>query len=122
MKKLFISLLILVSVTCPPEPHSKERIEKMRQRRKEHEKLIAECILKSDKASADLKKRVEENKDDHLMRALHPRDHKYDDNDRKIIRECRRSIMDQVREEFKKERELERERKKNKKHVNSDNL
>ena len=122
MNRILILLLILIVVDCKPDDDKRERIERMRERRKQEDKEIAECILKNDKASDELKKNVEKYKDDHVKRAFHPRDHKYDDNDQKIIRECRRASMDKMREEFKKERDLERKRREKEKHINSDNL
>ena len=50
----------------------------MRQRRREHDKQLADCILNNEQTSPELKKLIEENKDGHLMKALHPRDHKFD--------------------------------------------
>ena len=105
MKKALLFLFLIILVTCQP---SKEKIEEMKKKRKEHDKQLAECILKNETTSSELKKLIEENKDDHLMKALHPRDHKLDRSDREIIRNCRKALFDKRREEIEKEREKKR--------------
>ena len=69
MKNILIFVILIIFVVSQP---SEARREEMRQKRREHDRKIAECILKSDAASPELKKLVEENKDGDLMRALHP--------------------------------------------------
>ena len=105
MKKALLFLFLIILVTCQP---SKEKIEEMKKKRKEHDKQLAECILKNETTSSELKKLIEENKDDHLMKALHPRAHKLDRSDREIIRNCRKALFDKRREEIEKEREKKR--------------
>ena len=105
MKKALLFLFLIILITCQP---SKERLEEVKRKRKEHDKQLAECILKNETTSSELKKLIEENKDDHLMKALHPRDHKLDRSDREIIRNCRKALFDKRREEIEKEREKKR--------------
>ena len=106
MKKFLIFLVLIVFAVCQP---SKEKIEEMKKRRKEHDMQIAECILKSPDASPEFKKLIEENKDKDLMRAFHPREHKLEKNDHDVMRNCRREMLDKRREEHRRERERERE-------------
>lgn len=96
MKKFLIILALLVFSVCQV---SEERREEMRKKRKEHDRKIAECILKSEQASPELKKIIEENKDDDLRKALHPRDHHFERSDRDVIRNCRKEMFDKIREE-----------------------
>ena len=106
MRKILFFVLLLVLATCQP---SKEKIEEMKKRRKEHDMQLAECILRSPDASEEFKKLIEENKDKDLIRALHPRDHKLEKNDHEVMRNCRREMLDKMREEHRRERERERE-------------
>ena len=102
MKKILFFLILIVFAVCQP---SKEKIEEMKKRRKEHDKQMAECILNSPDASPEFKKLIEENKDGDLIRALHPRDHKLEKNDHDVMRNCRREMLDKRREEHRRERE-----------------
>ena len=106
MRKILFFVLLLVLATCQP---SKEKIEEMKKRRKEREMQLAECILRSPDASEEFKKLIEENKDKDLIRALHPRDHKLEKNDHEVMRNCRKEMLDKMREEHRRERERERE-------------
>ena len=115
MKKILFFIFILITIDCKP---SREKIEEFHNRRVEHDRLIAECILKNENISPDLKKLIEENKDKNIFRALHPKDHKLDKNDRDVIRNCRREML----EKLKAEREREREREIKIKNKHNDNL
>ena len=120
MKKIFIFVILIIFVVSQP---SEARREEMRQKRREHDRKIAECILKSDAASPELKKLVEENKDGDLMRALHPRDHKLERSDREVFRNCRKEMFDKLREEHRRERDRDRERDRERmRHENADGL
>ena len=102
MNKIIIFLIVISFIVCQP---SKDKIEEMRQRRKDDDKNIADCILKNENTSAELKKLIEENKDEDLIKVLHPRDHKLERGDLDIIRKCRKEIFDKRREEIRKKRE-----------------
>ena len=104
MNKVLIFLILLSFIISQP---SEARREEMMQRRREHDKHLAECILNNTQTSPELKKLIEENKDEHLMRALHPRDHKLEKSDRDIIRNCRKEQFDKRREEIRKRKEQE---------------
>ena len=113
MKQILIFFVLIIFVASQP---SEARREEIRQRRREHDKKISECILNSDAASPELKKIVEENKDNgNLMKALHPRDRKLEKNDREVFRNCRKQIFEELREKHMRERE-ERDREKMKNH------
>ena len=105
MKKTLLFLLLIVFAVCrPSDERREERREEMRRRRLEHDRIIAECILNNNKTSPELKKAVEENKDN-LIRAIHPRDHRIEGDDRDVIRDCRKMVFEMRKEELKKERE-----------------
>ena len=95
MKSILVFLVLMVLVVCHPPKFNREEREK---RRKEFQKQMAECILKSDSVSADLKKQIEDNKDDDLRKVLHLYLSKLDSNDRDIIRKCRRELFEKMRE------------------------
>ena len=63
---------------------------------------MAECILNNEKASPELKKSIEENKDD-LMKAIYPLDHRIEGTDHEIIRDCKTKAFDLRRDEFRRE-------------------
>ena len=95
MRSVLVFLVVLALVVCPhPEFNREERLKK----RKEFQKDLADCILKSEAASADLKKQIEDNKDDDLRKVLHLFTSKLDSNDREIIRKCRRELFGKIRE------------------------
>ena len=104
MNKVLFFLILLSFIVCQP---SEAKREEMRQRRREQDRLLAECILNNTQTSPELKKLIEENKDDHIMKALHPRDHKLEKSDRDIIRNCRKEQFDKRREEIRKRKEQE---------------
>ena len=95
MKVVLIFLVLMVLVVCPPPEFNREERQK---RRREFQKQMADCILKSESVSADLKKQIEDNKDDDLRKVLHLYITKLDANDREIIRKCRRELFGKMRE------------------------
>ena len=95
MKSVLVFLVLMVLVVCPPPEFHREERQK---RRREFQKQMAECILKSESVSADLKKQIEDNKDDDLRKVLHLYISKLDTNDREIIRKCRRELFSKMRE------------------------
>ena len=97
MKSILVFLFLMVFVVCPP-PHEFNR-ERIMQRRKEFQKNMVDCIFKSN-ASADLKKQVEDNKEDDLRKVLHLYMNKLDTSDREIIRDCRRELFNKMREMY----------------------
>ena len=95
MKSVLVFLVLMVLVVCPPPEFNREERHK---RRREFQKQMAECILKSESVSADLRKQIEDNKDDDLRKVLHLYLTKLDSNDREIIRKCRRELFGKMRE------------------------
>ena len=95
MRSVLVFFVLLALVICHPPEFNREERQK---RRKEFQKELADCILKSESASADLKKQIEDNKDDDLRKVLHLFITKLDSNDREIIRKCRREIFGKIRE------------------------
>ena len=97
MKTILFFLILIVFAVCPL---SREKIEELRKKRREKDKKIEECLLKSETVSEDLKKRIKEKKDEDLIRILHPRDHELDKNDKEAVRNCRREVFIQERSEM----------------------
>ena len=98
MKSLLVFLVLMVFVVCPP-PHF--NIEERMKRRREFQKNIANCIVNSEGVSAELKKKIEDNKDEDLRKILHLYIAKLDSSDREIIRKCRKELFTKMRESFK---------------------
>ena len=96
MRVVFIFLVLIALVLCQP-PHEFNREERVK-RRKEFQKQLADCILRSESISSELKKQIEDNKDDDLRKVLHLYVTKLDTNDREIIRKCRRELFGKMRE------------------------
>ena len=95
MKSVLVFLVLMALVFCPPPEFNREERQK---RKRDFQKQIAECILKTESLSADLKKQIEDNKDDDLRKVLHLYITKLDSNDREIIRKCRRELFGKMRE------------------------
>ena len=98
MKNLLVFLVLMVFVVCPP-PHF--NIEERIRRRREFQKNMANCIVNSEGVSAELKKKIEDNKDEDLRKILHLYIAKLDSSDREIIRKCRKELFTKMRESFK---------------------
>ena len=96
MRQVIIFVLLIVFAFCRIDEAKREEL---RQRRKEEMKLQAECLLKNPNTSEELKKAIRESPEDDIIRALHPRDHKLEQSDRDIIRECRREAHRAIHEE-----------------------
>ena len=86
--------LIVFAISTPNIEEVKERREKLRSK---FQTDLAECILKSE-ASAELKKEIEDNKEDDLRKILHNFIPKLAPNDKEIIRKCRRESFGVIRE------------------------
>ena len=108
MNKVLIFLVLISFIICQP---SDARREEIRQKRREHDKQLKECILRNEQTSPTLKKLIEENKEEeNLMKALHPIYHKLEISDRVIIRNCRKELFDkrrEIREQWRKKQEQE---------------
>ena len=102
MKNIIFFVFLQIFIVCQL---SDEKIEEIRKKVKENDMQLAECILKNENISADLRKSIEENKDKYLIKALHPRDHNLDKNDRDIIKNCRKELLEKRKEELIKEEE-----------------
>ena len=80
-----------------------KRREEMKKRRQEEFKLVAECILKSEEASEELKKMIKESPEGNLIATFsHNKILKQEDH--KVIRDC----MKEVGKKFRKDRTGER--------------
>ena len=98
MKSLLVFLVLMVFVVCPP-PHF--NAEERMKRRREFQKSMADCIVKSEGASPELKKKIEDNKEEDLRKILHLYLTKLGSSDREIIRNCRKELFSKLRESFK---------------------
>ena len=95
MRSVLIFLVLIALVVCHP-PFGGDR-ERRENRRKEFQKDMVDCLLKSD-ISAELKKEIQDNKDDDLRKVLHAFITKLDSNDREVIRKCRRELFSKMRD------------------------
>ena len=95
MKSVLVFLVLLALAFCHPHEFSREA---RHQRRQQLQKEMRDCILKSESVSAELKKQIEDNKDDDLRKVLHLYITKLDTNDREIIRKCRRELFGKMKE------------------------
>ena len=91
MKSFLVFLVLLVLVVCPPLEFNRDERQK---RRREFQKQMAECILKSESVSVDLKKQIEKYKDydlkdDDIRKIFDVYVPKLNSNDGEIIRKCR---------------------------------
>ena len=100
MKKILICLVLISLSLCQPSP---EKIEEIKKRRKEEMKILAECLLKSEKASEKIKTAIKESPEDDVMRAIHHSRDELDNNDRDAIRECRRQAIEASHEKLRRE-------------------
>ena len=101
------SLIFLILISFAICEISEERREEIRKRRREHDKYLAECLLKNDTISEDLRKKLKESSDEDIRKALHPArgERMLDKNERDAIRKCRREYLDKMREKHREERE-----------------
>ena len=90
MKKSLIFLILISFSLCHLSP---EKIEEIKQRRKEQMKLVAECLLRNENISEELKTSIRENKEDDFVRALRPNGRRLTKNDLDIIRQCRKEAI-----------------------------
>lgn len=95
MKNILFFILLIVLVVCPPMPRFER--EDRNKKRLEFQKKVAECILKSESASADLKRDIEENKDGNLRIVFHNYVTKLNTKDHEIIRNCRKELFEKER-------------------------
>ena len=104
MKSSLIFLILIAFAICEI---TEERREEIKKRRREHDKYLAECLLKNDTISEELRKKLKESSDDDIRKALHPTrgEHVLDKNEREAIRKCRRDYLDKMREKHREERE-----------------
>ena len=98
MRSVLIFFVLLVLVACPPPSFAEDR-GRRESRRKEFKKDMTDCLLKSE-ISDELKKQLQDNKEEDLRKVLHLFMTKADTNDKEIIRKCRRELFGKMRERF----------------------
>ena len=97
MKGVLVFLVLVALAICPYPEYD---LEQRRAKRKELQKEVAKCILESDKISPELRKKMEESKDEDFRKALHLFSSKLEEADREVIRKCRRIYFSKIREMF----------------------
>ena len=97
MKSVLVFLVLMVFVVCPPPFFNAE--ERMK-RRREFQQNMVDCIVKSEGVSAELKQKIEDNKEDDIRKILHLYITKLDSSDREIIKNCRKELFTKLRESF----------------------
>ena len=95
MKTILIFCILLTFIVCQTFPN---RVEDIKKKKKEFEQNLADCILKSEEASSEFKKRIKENKEEDLRNVFHPKDYKLEQNDMEVLRECRKEFFELLRE------------------------
>ena len=98
MRRFVIFLILMALVVCPYSGHM--NVEERKKMRKKFQKEIGECILESNKISSHLRKKVEENKDEDIKKLLHLYTEKLGEDDREVIRKCRRKYFEKIRNMF----------------------
>ena len=95
MRQFLIFLVLFFFVVS--SPIIEEIKEKREQERKIYQKIIADCLLKSE-ASNELKKLVQDNEEDDLRKVLYNYfTSDINTNDKEIIRECSRETFRKMR-------------------------
>ena len=100
MRGVLIFIFLASLVLCQQPESSTGKHEERVQRRKKFQQEIYDCILKED-ISAELKTKLQENKDEDLRHTLHLFLNKLDTKDREVIRKCRREVFGKMRDLFK---------------------
>ena len=100
MRDVLIFIFLASLVLCQQPESSTGKHEERVQRRKKFQQEIYDCILKED-ISAELKTKLQENKDEDLRHTLHLFLNKLDTKDREVIRKCRREVFGKMRDLFK---------------------
>ena len=95
MKAILIFLALIAFVVSEPQKIS---LEELKLKRQEFQIGIAECILKSESASAQFKNSISENKDGNLRRVFHPLGHPLSKDDLEVLKNCRFQYFSKLRE------------------------
>ena len=104
MKSSLIFLILIAFAICEI---SKEITEEMEKRRREQNKFLAECLLKSDTISEVLRNKLKNGSDDEIRMALLPgnKDFRLEKNEIEALRKCRLDYLDKMRAKHREERE-----------------
>ena len=97
--KNIIFLLLIIIIMCPPPRINREEIFRRKQAMKTK---FLECILKNEDISADLKKLIEENKNN-TRKIVSAYISELSENDREIIMACRSNNFETKRESYENE-------------------
>ena len=95
MKAILIFLALIAFVISEPQ---ESKVEEIRQKKKEFQTGIADCLLKSESASEQFKKSISENKDGDLRKAFHPIGHPLSRDDLEALKNCRHQFFAKLRE------------------------
>ena len=101
MKSILIFLALIVFAVSEPQV---SRLEEIRQKRKEFQEGIAECLLKSESVSAQFKNSISENKDGDLRKIFHPIGHPLNRDDLEALKNCRLQFFSKLRDANRKSR------------------
>ena len=96
MRFVLFAVVLISLILC--QPHHEMNKEERLKRKKEFQKELVECILNNGTISAELKKQVEDNKEEDLRKILHLFTEKLESTDREVIRQCRRQLFTKMRE------------------------
>ena len=106
MNKVLIFFILLSFILCQP---SEVKREERRRKQKEDDRQLAECILNNSQISPMLKNLIEENKDkdENLLKFILHMEHKLDQSDNDIIRNCRIELINKKTEERRQQEKRE---------------
>ena len=99
MKRCLLLLCLLVFISSqpmPPTPRREHRFEELKERREKEYKLMTECILSNEEASAELKKIFEGEKGENTRFHFIPNHQTLSEKDHNIIRTCRKEAFKKV--------------------------
>ena len=102
MKNILIFCILLAFIICDP---SVNKIEEIKKKKKEFEQNIANCVLKSEEASSEFKKKIKKNKEKDLRNVFYPKDYNLEKNDHDVLRKCSKAFFELLREKRKEKYE-----------------
>ena len=100
--RIYLFVLLLLAIFSFPTDNKGKDQGPGQKKRKKFNIDFYECIKKSEEASEELQKLVEDNKDGLLRKALHENESKFGEKDQNAIKQCRRESFMKFRESIQK--------------------
>ena len=102
MKKIIIFLILIAISTCGLDEKKKEESKRIR---KAYMEFMTNCILRNEKTSETLRNSIKYHLNADIDKYFQPMGKKLSKNDKEIIQNCRREMIQFKNEERKRERE-----------------